>query len=153
MAPRPSPAGCACRSRWAIFWCSRPCAKAAGPPSRCRIAELIDAGIQLAAEEGIFVGPEGAACVAAAERLLREGFLKRDDKIVIYNTGSGLEVSGSVFDALPAHGRRRDGQTRRTDHAALIDRGDDRMTSEVSALSLRESPPVLRYHPTVIERK
>ncbi len=54
-------------------------------------ADLIDAGIQLAAEEGIFASPEGAACIAAAERLLREGFLKRDDKIVIYNTGSGLK--------------------------------------------------------------
>lgn len=52
---------------------------------------LIDAGIQLAAEEGLFIAPEGAACVAAAERLVREGFLKADDRIVIYNTGSGLK--------------------------------------------------------------
>ena len=37
-APRRSPAGCACRSRWAIFWCCRPCAKAAARRSRCRIA-------------------------------------------------------------------------------------------------------------------
>jgi threonine synthase len=54
-------------------------------------ADLIDAGIQLAAEEGIFISPEGAACIVGAEKLLREGFLKRDDKIVIYNTGSGLK--------------------------------------------------------------
>lgn len=54
-------------------------------------AEMIDAGIRLASEEGIFASPEGAACVAAAERLLRGGFLKRDDRIVIYNTGSGLK--------------------------------------------------------------
>ena len=32
--------------------------------------DLIDAGIRLAAEEGIFAAPEGAACVAAAERLI-----------------------------------------------------------------------------------
>jgi threonine synthase len=54
-------------------------------------ADLIDAGIRLASEEGIFISPEGAACIVGAERLLREGFLKRDDKIVIYNTGSGLK--------------------------------------------------------------
>ena len=30
--------------------------------------ELIDAGIRLAEEEGIFAAPEGAACVAAAQR-------------------------------------------------------------------------------------
>jgi threonine synthase len=61
----------------------------------CAIAvpdrDLMDAGIQLAAEEGIFAAPEGAACIAAAERLLREGFLKASDKIVVYNTGSGLK--------------------------------------------------------------
>ncbi len=54
-------------------------------------SDLIDAGLQLAAEEGIFVSPEGAACIPAAERLLREGFLKVDEKIVIYNTGAGLK--------------------------------------------------------------
>jgi threonine synthase len=53
--------------------------------------ELIDAGIQLATDEGIFISPEGAACVVAAEKLLRDGFLKRDEKILIYNTGSGLK--------------------------------------------------------------
>jgi threonine synthase len=54
-------------------------------------SDLIDAGLQLAADEGIFVSPEGAACIPAAERLLREGFLKPDEKIVIYNTGAGLK--------------------------------------------------------------
>lgn len=53
--------------------------------------QLIDAAIRLAGEDGIFAEPEGAACVAAAERLLREGFLKGEEKIVIYNTGSGLK--------------------------------------------------------------
>jgi threonine synthase len=61
----------------------------------CAIAvpdrDLMDAGIRLASEEGIFAAPEGAACVAAAERLVREGFLKAEDRIVIYNTGSGLK--------------------------------------------------------------
>jgi threonine synthase len=53
--------------------------------------ELMDAGIRLASSEGIFAAPEGAACVAAAERLVRDGFLKPGDKVVIYNTGSGLK--------------------------------------------------------------
>ena len=54
-------------------------------------AELIDAGIQLAREEGIFAAPEGAACVAALEKLLASGFLKPEERIVIYNTGAGLK--------------------------------------------------------------
>jgi threonine synthase len=53
--------------------------------------ELMDAGIRLASNEGIFTAPEGAACVAAAERLVRDGFLKPEDQVVIYNTGSGLK--------------------------------------------------------------
>ncbi len=52
---------------------------------------LVDAGIRLATEEGIFAAPEGAACVAAAERLIAEGFLKSSERMVIYNTGSGLK--------------------------------------------------------------
>ena len=62
---------------------------------------LLDAGIQLAGEEGIFVAPEGAACVSAAERLLKEGFLKADDKIVIYNTGSGLKYLEAYSTRFP----------------------------------------------------
>jgi threonine synthase len=53
--------------------------------------EIVDAGIELAAAEGIFAAPEGAACVAALRRLLEAGFLKRDERILIYNTGSGLK--------------------------------------------------------------
>jgi threonine synthase len=64
-------------------------------------ADLIDAGIRLAAEEGIFVSPEGAACVVAAARLLDEGFLKREDKLVIYNTGSGLKYLEAYSTRFP----------------------------------------------------
>ena len=53
--------------------------------------DLMDAGVRLASEEGVFAAPEGAACVAAAERLIREGFLKSSDQVVLYNTGSGLK--------------------------------------------------------------
>ena len=64
-------------------------------------ADLIDAGIQLASEEGVFISPEGAACVVGAERLLQEGFLKRDDKIVIYNTGSGMKYLEAYSTRFP----------------------------------------------------
>jgi threonine synthase len=64
-------------------------------------SELIDAGLQLAAEEGMFVAPEGAACVAAAEKLIRSGFLKQDDRIVIYNTGSGLKYLETYATRFP----------------------------------------------------
>ncbi len=53
--------------------------------------EIIDAGRELASLEGIFAAPEGAACVIAARKLLANGFLKPSDRIVLYNTGSGLK--------------------------------------------------------------
>ncbi|HEX4273784.1 MAG TPA: threonine synthase [Bryobacteraceae bacterium] len=64
-------------------------------------SDLMDAGAKLASEEGIFASPEGAACVAAAERLLRSGFLKSDDRIVIYNTGSGLKYLEAYSTLFP----------------------------------------------------
>ncbi len=64
-------------------------------------AELIDAGIRLAADEGLFIAPEGAACVSAVEKLLAVGFLKRQDKIVIYNTGSGLKYLEAYSTRFP----------------------------------------------------
>ncbi len=53
--------------------------------------EMLEAGQLLAGSEGIFAAPEGAACVAAATRLLREGFLDPEEELVIYNTGTGLK--------------------------------------------------------------
>jgi threonine synthase len=61
---------------------------------------MMNAGVQLATDEGIFAAPEGAACVAAAQKLLESGFLKQTDRIVLYNTGSGLkypEAYGTRF--------------------------------------------------------
>jgi threonine synthase len=41
--------------------------------------------------EGVFFCPEGAASVAALRRLLKAGWLKPDDRVVIFNTASGLK--------------------------------------------------------------
>jgi threonine synthase len=53
--------------------------------------EILDAGRELASLEGIFAAPEGAACVIAARKLIANGFLNPADRIVLYNTGSGLK--------------------------------------------------------------
>jgi len=63
--------------------------------------EMLDAGAQLAAEEGIYAAPEGAACVAAAQKLLASGFLKPTDRIVLYNTGSGLKYPEAYAKRFP----------------------------------------------------
>ncbi|MEG9432953.1 threonine synthase [Terriglobus sp. ADX1] len=39
--------------------------------------------------EGILLSPEGAAATAAYDRLIENGFLKKTDRVVIFNTGTG----------------------------------------------------------------
>jgi len=45
---------------------------------------------QLAKEEGIMLSAEGAATVAALEVLLEDGSIEKDERIVVFGTGSGL---------------------------------------------------------------
>ena len=68
-----------------------PSAPAAARPSRSRDQEALDAGLELAALEGVFAAPEGAACVAALPKLIARGVLDASERIVIYNTGAGLK--------------------------------------------------------------
>src|SRR5262249_23516048 len=64
-------------------------------------ADLIDAGSRLASLEGLFIAPEGAACVTALDKLFASGFLKKDEKIVIYNTGAGLKYLEAYSTRFP----------------------------------------------------
>ncbi len=64
-------------------------------------ADMIEAGVELAADEGIFAAPEGGACVAALKKLLTSGFLKREERVVIYNTGSGLKYLEAYSTRFP----------------------------------------------------
>jgi threonine synthase len=53
-----------------------------------------------ALEEGIFLSPEGAAATAAYDHLLETGFLKASDRVVIFNTGSGLKYTDVIAEAM-----------------------------------------------------
>src|SRR5262245_5286847 len=52
--------------------------------------ELIDATKEVGAAEGIFCAPEGAACLPALRKLMRDGAVKLNDRVVLFNTGSGV---------------------------------------------------------------
>lgn len=65
--------------------------------------EMLDGGMQLAEREGIFAAPEGGACVAAVRHLLESGFLKSSERIVIYNTGSGLKYLEAYATRFPRY--------------------------------------------------
>ena len=53
--------------------------------------ELIAATGEIGALEGVFCAPEGAACLPALRKLLDTGTVKRDKRIVLFNTGAGVK--------------------------------------------------------------
>jgi len=53
--------------------------------------ELIAATKEIGAAEGIFCAPEGAACLPALRKLLSDGSLKPNERVVLFNTGSGVK--------------------------------------------------------------
>jgi threonine synthase len=59
--------------------------------------ELVEGARELARTEGIFASPEGGACVPAVRKLLERGDIKPDEKVVLFNTGSGIKYI-DVFD-------------------------------------------------------
>jgi threonine synthase len=54
-------------------------------------AELTDAVQEIGTTEGVFAAPEGAACLPALKRLLTQEVIKRDERVVLFNTGSGVK--------------------------------------------------------------
>lgn len=52
-----------------------------------------------AQNEGLFLCPEGAAATAAYAHLLKTGFLKETNRVVLFNTGSGLKYTDMTADA------------------------------------------------------
>ena len=62
--------------------------------------EMLDSMLQWARNEGIFLCPEGAAATAAYDKLLENGFLKGNDEVVIFNTGTGLKYIDVVAQAM-----------------------------------------------------
>jgi len=53
--------------------------------------ELLAATKEIGTAEGIFCAPEGAACLPALRRLLEDGSVKQDERVVLFNTGSGVK--------------------------------------------------------------
>jgi threonine synthase len=52
---------------------------------------ILAAQHQLGETEGLFPAPEGAATLVALNKLLRQKWIKPDERIVLFNTGSGLK--------------------------------------------------------------
>jgi threonine synthase len=53
--------------------------------------KILEAQKRWANKEGIFTAPEAAATLAALEVLVEENWVDRDERIVLFNTGTGLK--------------------------------------------------------------
>jgi threonine synthase len=63
-------------------------------------AQIFQAVKEWASREGVFASPEGAASLAAYKILLEQKFLKPSDRVVLFNTGSGLKYIDVIAQAL-----------------------------------------------------
>jgi len=62
--------------------------------------EMLQAGRELASLEGIFAAPEGAATVIGARKLAASGWIKPEETVVLFNTGTGYKYSEAWQRAL-----------------------------------------------------
>jgi threonine synthase len=46
---------------------------------------------EIGAATGLFVAPEGAACLPALRKLVADNAIAEGDTVVIFNTGSGIK--------------------------------------------------------------
>jgi threonine synthase len=54
-------------------------------------AALLAGAREIARTEGIFAAPEGGACVPALRKLVASGDVKANERVVLFNTGSGIK--------------------------------------------------------------
>ena len=62
--------------------------------------QIFDAVKEWAGKEGVFAAPEGAASLAAYKILVQQKFLSANDRVVLFNTGSGLKYIDVIGKAL-----------------------------------------------------
>jgi threonine synthase len=62
--------------------------------------EMMRAVREVGSKEGIFAAPEGAACFVALKKLRAAGKIGRGERVVIFNTGSGIKYLDSFAGAV-----------------------------------------------------
>jgi threonine synthase len=62
--------------------------------------QILASILDWARNEGIFLSPEGASVTAAYDQLLARGYLKPDDRVVLFNTGAGLKYTDVTAEAM-----------------------------------------------------
>ena len=62
-------------------------------------AEIVQGVKDASATEGMFMAPEGGACVAALRKLRASGHLSPDESVVVFNTGTGFKYVDTMAPA------------------------------------------------------
>jgi len=62
--------------------------------------EILDAILLLARTEGIFTEPAGGVSVAVLQKMVEQGKIDSNDKIICYVTGNGLKATEAVMQVL-----------------------------------------------------
>jgi threonine synthase len=63
--------------------------------------EIVEGILTLCRTEGIFTEPAGGVSIAVLKKLVDDGFIERNEKVVCYVTGNGLKSTEAIMSALP----------------------------------------------------
>jgi threonine synthase len=93
-------AGLRVPSAVADFWILSVLRESGGTARMVTEAELLRDTLYFSRAEGILACPEGGAALAALRKLVAEGWIAGDEKVVLFNTGTGLKYLEAVDEAL-----------------------------------------------------
>jgi threonine synthase len=71
-----------------------------GFAEECNNQEILDAIILLAKTEGIFTEPAGGVSISVLQKMVEQGKIDKNDKVVCYVTGNGLKATESIMSVL-----------------------------------------------------
>jgi len=71
-----------------------------GFAEECNNKEILDAILLLAQTEGIFTEPAGGVSVSILQKMVEQGKIDKNDKVVCYVTGNGLKATESIMEVL-----------------------------------------------------
>ena len=72
-----------------------------GFAEECDNKEILDAILLLAKTEGIFTEPAGGVAISVLQKMVEQGKIDKNDKVVCYVTGNGLKATESIMQVLP----------------------------------------------------
>ncbi len=71
-----------------------------GFAEECNNEEILDAILLLAQTEGIFTEPAGGVSISVLQKMVEQGKIDTNDKVVCYVTGNGLKATESIMEGL-----------------------------------------------------